>query len=816
MLAIAILLSSRIQAQVGIGTNTPDASAQLDISSTNKGLLLPRLTMAQMTAIANPVAGLLVFCTNCNPRGLWVRDTSWTPVGIANLPAASFDIATLNCSGTLSGFYLESLAMTTANTKQINIVVNSTGTYLAGTNTVNGVTFSSSGSLLATGNWPIILTATGTPISTGTFTYTLTLAGLTCSFDVTFSSINTGGSAVVSSYNCSGTDVGTLFTGVPASGVTHAITANVTTAGTYNILTNTAGGIYYTASGTFAGTGSQPVTLTATGTPSIAALNTYTLANTPACSFNVQTLSKSTNGTGVVSAYNCNNSSTGTLQVGIPVSGVTQTIMATVITAGTYSISIASNGVTYSGSGTFAGTGSQIITLTASGNPEYSGTQTFTLNTTPDCSFTRNVTAAANFICVGSVGNYSPSVFTSLATYSGTYTLPYTSGNGTSYGAITINSTPASGINSSTGLKLTRVPGTYAVGGGNVVYNLSGQYIPPNGTFGIILTFPLPEGCTASVYDKNVSTFGTFVCCQPDGFQSPASVALDQSGNVYVGDYGNHKIRKITPGGIVSTFAGSGVAGFADGTGAAAQFNSPSGLYVDATGNVYVADHGNHRIRKITPAGVVTTFAGSGTAGSANGTGTAAQFNGPYAMDADAAGNLYVADRYNHKIRKITPAGVVSNFAGSGTAGILDATGTSAQFSQPAGIAVDGSGNVFVADMANYRVRRITPAGGVTTFAGSVAGFANGIGVAAQFFDLHGIAVDEFGNVYVGDRFNHRIRKITPAAVVTTYAGSGTAGLVDGVGTSAQFKNPQGLAIDKVRGIFVADVDNNKIRLIKP
>ena len=243
-------------------------------------------------------------------------------------------------------------------------------------------------------------------------------------------------------------------------------------------------------------------------------------------------------------------------------------------------------------------------------------------------------------------------------------------------------------------------------------------------------------------------------------FWGPYGVAVDASGNVYVADEGNHRIRKITPTGTVSTLAGSGTAGFADGSGTDAQFYYPLGVALDASGNVYVADKVNHRIRKITPTGTVSTLAGSGTAGFADGGGTAAQFYSPYGVAVDASGNVYVADAVNHRIRKITSSGTVSTLAGSGTAGFADSDGTNAQFNNPFGVAVDASGNVYVADRLNHRIRKITATGMVSTLAGSIYGSADGAGTNAQFSSLEGVAVDASGNVYVADALNSRIRKI--------------------------------------------------------
>ena len=299
-------------------------------------------------------------------------------------------------------------------------------------------------------------------------------------------------------------------------------------------------------------------------------------------------------------------------------------------------------------------------------------------------------------------------------------------------------------------------------------------------------------------------------------FNFPAHVAADNNGNLYVSGGLNQTVRKIAPNGRVTTLAGSGVVGgFADGTGSAASFNRPRGLAVDAASNVYVADFMNQRIRKITPAGVVTTFAGSGVRGATDGTGTTATFAGPEGLAIDAAGNLIVSEDWNNKIRKITPDGVVTTLAGSGAKGHADGPGAQASFDVPSALAVDAAGNVYVADMYNNKIRKISPSGIVSTVAGSGAqGSADGIGTRASFYEPAGVALDSVGNVYVADISNQKIRKITTSGVVSTLTGSGHTGSRDGGDAVASFSFPAGLAADSLGRLYVADSRNHKVRKI--
>ena len=268
----------------------------------------------------------------------------------------------------------------------------------------------------------------------------------------------------------------------------------------------------------------------------------------------------------------------------------------------------------------------------------------------------------------------------------------------------------------------------------------------------------------------------------------------------------------------VSTFAGSGIAGSVDGTGTAASFTHPMGLAIDSSGNLYVADVQSAKIRKITPEGVVTTLAGNGQRGSVNGPDTVAEFYDPVRLAIDTAGNVYVTDaRFNNRIRKITPAGVVSTFAGGGGAGTVNGVDTAAKFDDPIGITVNVNGNIYVSDGFEPEIRQLTPQAVVTTFAGSgIQGSADGTGTAASFFTPDGMCRDGYGNIYLADVNNQKIRKITPAAVVTTIAGTGAFGSADGPGATASFNEPCDVAIDGLGYLYVCDAANNTIRRISP
>jgi len=298
-------------------------------------------------------------------------------------------------------------------------------------------------------------------------------------------------------------------------------------------------------------------------------------------------------------------------------------------------------------------------------------------------------------------------------------------------------------------------------------------------------------------------------------FHYPSGVGVDSKHNVYVADFDNNCIRKITPEGLVSTFVGNGNSGSLDGTGNAALFYHPASVELDDSDNVYVADMANHLIRKISPEGVVTTLAGSTYAGSSNGVGIAASFNTPTGIAVDRFGYVYVADFENNMIRKITPNGLVTTLAGDTIPGYSDGSGLNARFFHPAGVAVDDTGNVYVADADNNMIRKITPEGFVTTIAGTnTNGALDGIGDSARFFRPVGVALDVTGNVIVADGNNNMIRMITPAGIVSTLAGNTIAGFKDAIGTESRFSYPRDVVLDSNGTIYVAGGNNNSIRKI--
>lgn len=305
-------------------------------------------------------------------------------------------------------------------------------------------------------------------------------------------------------------------------------------------------------------------------------------------------------------------------------------------------------------------------------------------------------------------------------------------------------------------------------------------------------------------------------------FSLPSGIAVSASGFVYVSEVGNNCVRRIDSSLLVSLLAG-GQAGSADGTGTSAAFSQPRGVAVDASENVYVADSANHRIRVISPGGVVSTLAGGGaTPGFSDGTGTNALFSRPSGVAVVANGSfVYVADTDNHAIRVITPDGVVTTIAGGASPGYADGVGTNARFRSPFSVAVSSAGTIYLADSGNHRVRSISALGAVTTLAGSnSSGLVDGTGTFAKFSSPRGIGVAEpaaggAAIVYLADYGNNRIRAIsTLTGAVTAIVGSGDAGFSDAYGTDAMFLNLSHVAVDRNGTVYVADEGNHRIRAV--
>ncbi|MBE0647325.1 MAG: T9SS type A sorting domain-containing protein [Bacteroidales bacterium] len=311
-------------------------------------------------------------------------------------------------------------------------------------------------------------------------------------------------------------------------------------------------------------------------------------------------------------------------------------------------------------------------------------------------------------------------------------------------------------------------------------------------------------------------------------FNRPFGICIDPEGNIYLADAYNHVIRKIGVDGIVSTFAGSGTAGYLDGPAADAKFNQPINICLDGEGNMYVSDFINQRIRKISSDMMVTTVAGTGIAGLQDGPVDQAQFNYPRGICLDDTGNIYIGDSWNHRIRRISADSMVTTWAGGGTSigvqsvgAFLDGSDTSARFYTPCELSVDQDNHIFVADAYNHRIRKIDPSRMVTTVAGSgdsgptAGGFQNGPAPDAMFKVPTACHVTTSGVIFVGDGENQRVRKIGTDGMVTTFAGSGYVGFENGPDTLAIFNFPRGCVMDYVLNrLYVVDYYNHAVRII--
>jgi sugar lactone lactonase YvrE len=299
-------------------------------------------------------------------------------------------------------------------------------------------------------------------------------------------------------------------------------------------------------------------------------------------------------------------------------------------------------------------------------------------------------------------------------------------------------------------------------------------------------------------------------------------LAVDGLGNTYIADSRNHRIRKIANG-IITTVAGTGVEGFADGPATSAQFSFPRDVAVDSQNNLYIADTGNGRIRKVTPAGVVSTVAGNGTVGYSgdNGPATSAMLSYPAALATDSAGNVYIADTWNYRIRKLTSDGKIQTVAGNGSYGPFGDGGpaTSASLGVILSITVDAQNTLYLSDTYNHRVRKVTSGGVISSVIGGGFGAAAD-GGAAQTATLkfpRGISADALGRLFVADSLNHRVRQVSQAGVISTVAGSGTPGYAgdDGAATSAKINNPVDVAAAPGGSLYFSDLWNYRVRSVQ-
>lgn len=304
------------------------------------------------------------------------------------------------------------------------------------------------------------------------------------------------------------------------------------------------------------------------------------------------------------------------------------------------------------------------------------------------------------------------------------------------------------------------------------------------------------------------------------------SVASDGAGNFYVTDNDNNRIRLVSSstGWITTIVGGTGGFGGDNGPATSALINSPDAVTLDSAGNIYFSDSSNQRVRRISTAGIITTVAGNGTAGYSGdgGLATGANLRGPRALAFDGAGNLLIADSGNHCIRRVSTSGVITTVAGTGTAGFSGDNGpaASAQLNNPRGVLADGAGNIYISDTNNQRVRKVNSSGVITTFAGIgvPAGFAgdNGPATSARLSGPRGMVMDSSGNLYIAESSGHRVRRVTPAGTISTIAGNGTLGFSgdEGLATNAQLNEPFTLALDSASHLFIADSSNNRVRRV--
>jgi uncharacterized protein (TIGR03437 family) len=468
--------------------------------------------------------------------------------------------------------------------------------------------------------------------------------------------------------------------------------------------------------------------------------------------------------------------------------------------------------------------------VTVSGGNSASATANDVTTIVPCCTISTTTTAAA-----------SPSSVATTGSATLTATVAAASGSGTPTGAVTFNlgstqlgSATLTGSGGSALATLVVTGSELGVGSYSIAANYSGDanfngssasvtfVVTPPPSLGYVISTVAGNGTSGFSGDGGPATSAEF--------QQPWAIAVDSADNLFIADYQNNRVRKVTPAGIISTVAGNGNLGFSGDGGPAtsAKLASPSGVAVDGTGNLFIADYGNNRIRKVTPAGTISTVAGSGLNLGDTGDGgpaTSAELDYPAGVAVDGAGNLFFAE--STRIRKVTAAGIISTVAGNGTQGFSGDGGpaTSAELDQPNAIAVDSAGNLFIADWENNRIRKVTPAGIISTVAGNGPLFPSGGGFSgdggpatlAVLNEPESVAVDSAGNLFIADGDNSRVRRVTSAGTISTVAGNGSWGFGGDGGPAAlaEVQWPSGVALDSAGNLFIVD-STYRVRKLTP
>ncbi len=615
-------------------------------------------------------------------------------------------------------------------------------------NTANGLI---SGTPTTAATSSVTLGATSAS-GTGNATLTLTVASAAVAPVITNNPLTAGGtvgSAFSFQITASNTPTSFSAAGLPA-GLT-VNTANGLISGTPTTAATTSVTLGATNGG---GTGSATLTITvgAIGAAPVITNSPLTASGTIGAAFTFA----------ITASGSPTSFAASPLPAGLTVNTATGVISGTPTTAGTTSVVL---GATNS-----SGTGAATLTITVAGT---SGTPSITSATTASgrvgtafATYTITATGsptsfAAAGLPAGLALNATTGAITGTPTINRTSTVTLSATNAIGTGTSTLTITIAPDLSAAFFPQPTAI--TIDAAGNLYVSDPSAQTIArisPANIVTLVAGFRNQTGTT----DANGSLAR---------FNGPTGIFAAADGSLTVSDTANGTIRRISTNGTVTTLAGNTTGrGNTDGTGSAATFTSPRNVGADSAGNLYIADQLNHTIRKVTTGGVVTTFAGSaGVSGSTDGTGSAARFNRPTGVVVDANGNVFVSDTTNNTIRKITPAGVVTTIAGlAGVAGFTDGAGNLALFNRPTGLAVDSAGNIFIADTGNSTIRKMTQAGVVTTVAGlpGIAGLRDGTGIDVLFNQPESLVVDAAGNIFVADTGNAVIRKITPAGVVTT------------------------------------------------